>query len=717
MHSNIHQRLFVLIIVLVIASLMSCQPDKQDPINALSGDKSYTQDYTKWSDYLGGPDRNHYTTLSQISPDNIAQLEITWTYEAPDSGQMQMNAIIVDSILYGISAGLKVFALHAATGKEIWSSGVSKKEWHSISRGLSYWTDGTQKRILYTAGSFLHAVDALTGQSITSFGKNGKVDLHTGLPDIAQEKFIISSTPGTIYKDLIIMPLRLSEGADAAPGDIRAFDVRTGALMWTFHTIPYPDEDGYKTWENKDAYKNIDIGAANNWAGMAVDIQKGILFVPTGSASPDFYGGNRKGSNLYSDCLLALNADTGEKLWHFQFTHHDIWDRDPPAPPNLIKVQRDGRSIEAVAQITKQGFVFVFDRLTGNPLFDIEERAVPTSRLEGEEAWPTQPAPTLPLPFARQSYELTADDISPYAPNKEELASILVAADKRWYAPPDTSPVFLLPGYDGGAEWGGAGADPDKGIIYINSNEMGWILQMEDQKNLQSMSPSKVLYMTYCASCHKEDMSGIPVSGFPSLQDIDQKLSKKAIFDIITHGKGMMTGHPYLTVDQRNLIVDFVTGEEKKEITDEGTASNILPYRHNGYKKFLDSNGLPGISPPWGTLNAIDLNTGQYLWKIPLGNTESLKNMTEEPTGTESYGGPIVTSNGLLIQAGTKDGYIRAFDRKNGKTLWEQKLPAASFATPSTYEVNGKQYIVVACGGEKLGTPKGNKIIAFSLPN
>ncbi len=411
--------------------------------------------YVTWSSYLGDPGRSHYSTLSQITKENVGQLKVAWTYEAPDWGQMQMNPIVVDSILYGVTAALRVVALNAETGKEIWQFGDSVKVWHSTSRGVSYWGSGQDKRILCTRGPHLFALNALNGEPISSFGDNGKIDLRSGMPDNAKDKFVISNTPGTIFKDLIVMPLRVSEGEGAAPGDVMAFNIITGKLQWVFHTIPYPGEEGFETWEDSTAYKSPIIGAANNWAGMAVDEEAEILYVPTGSAAPDFYGGVRLGSNLYANSLVALNANTGERLWHFQFTHHDIWDRDPPAPPNLLTVERDGKKIPAVAQVTKQGYVFVFNRLTGEPLFDIKETPVPPSGLDGEQAWPTQPIPIKPKPYARMSQDLMAEDISPFAKNRAELLDIFNTADKRQYAPPNITPNLLLPGYDGGAEWGG----------------------------------------------------------------------------------------------------------------------------------------------------------------------------------------------------------------------------------------------------------------------
>ena len=681
--------------------------------------KAIRTDYTTWSTYLGGSDRNHYTTLSQISPENVANLEVAWSYKAPDSGQMQMNPIIIDTIIYGVTAALRAVAIHAETGKEIWKFGDSLKVWHSTSRGLAYWEKGDDKRILHSVGADLYALNALTGKPIISFGENGKIDLRSGMPEIAKDKFVISNTPGTIYENLIIMPLRLSEDVGAAPGDIMAFNVITGKLEWVFHTIPYPDEPGYETWENKDAYKNELIGAANNWAGMALDEQTGVIYIPTGSAAPDFYGGLRKGDNLYADCLLALDAKNGKLLWHFQFTHHDLWDRDAPAPPNLITITRQGKKIPAVAQVTKQGYVFLFNRKTGEPLFDIEERNVPASTLAGEKASVTQPFPVLPKPFARLSTDITIDNLSPYAENREELIAVLQSADKRIYAPPSLNPVLLLPGYDGAAEWGGAGADPEDGILYVNANEMAWIMQMELKKGIPSNLPlGESTYQKNCMVCHQKDRKGLVASGFPSLIDIKTKLNKSEVSLQISYGKNMMPGFPQIPKENKEALLRFLFDEEiKHNITAQDTTQIVdpIPYKHKGYTKFLDSNGLPAISPPWGSLHAIDLNTGSFKWSVPLGETLKLKEKGYPTTGSENYGGPVISENGLLLIAATKDGYFRAFDKHTGDILWEYALPAPAFATPSTYMVNGKQYIVLACGGEKLGTIKGNQIIAFSL--
>lgn len=677
--------------------------------------------YTEWSEYLGGPDRNHYSSLSQINRSNVQNLEVAWIYSTADSGQMQVNPIIVDGVLFGVTANVQAFALDAATGKEIWNFKDKSQKGSNTSRGVAYWRDGNDQRILHAVGAKLFALDARTGIPVESFGENGKIDLHTGLPEVAMDKYMVSNTPGTIFEDLIVMPLRLSEDSDAAPGDIRAFNVRTGKLAWTFHTIPYPGEFGYKTFP-REAYKNTFTGAANNWAGMAVDRKRGILYVPTGSAGYDFYGAKRKGSNLFSNCLIALDARTGKRIWHYQTMHHDLWDRDLPAPPNLITVTHKGKRIDAVAQVTKQGYIFVFDRVTGKPLFPIREVPTPKDALPGEFPWPTQPIPTKPAPYARQAHTLTENDISIHAPDRDSLMVKFKGYKKALFASPSKEGTVILPGFDGGAEWGGAAADPNAGIIYVNSNEMAWILTMIDApkaSDMSTLSPGEKVYQTYCVTCHGPDRKGNVKSGYPSLVDINIRKDRPAITQLVSNGKGMMPGFPMLSADEKQALVAFLVGDEKTEATSKVNASKkvYLPYRSTGYNKFLDRNGLPAISPPWGTLNAINLNTGEYLWKIPFGEVESLRAKGVPTTGIENYGGPVVTASGLLFIAATKDEKFRVFDKETGALLWETRLPAAAFATPATYQVNGKQYVVVACGGTKLGTKKGNKYVAFALPD
>ena len=671
-----------------------------------------------WPEYLGGPDRNHYSTLTHINPGNVSELKMAWEYHTLDSGQIQCNPIVKSGILYGMTATTQPFALDAATGKLRWqrkdaeaTNAAARSS--STSRGLVYWEDGKDQRILFTNGPFLYAVDAATGEPVLSFGEQGRTSLKAGLGPSAALKMVISNTPGTVYEDLIIMPMRLSEGADAALGHIQAFNIRTGKLAWVFHTLPQPGEFGYDTWP-PETYKNTDVGGANNWSGMAVDRQRGIVFVPTGSAAFDFYGGNRAGQNLFANCLLALDAKTGKRLWHFQLVHHDILDRDAPAPPNLVTVTHEGKKVDAVAQVTKQGYVFLFERETGKPLFPINETPVPASDVDGEQAWPTQPIPTKPAPYARHT--LTEKDISPLAENRQELLATLKRSRYEGaFTPLSARGSIVYPGLDGGAEWGGAAVDPD-GIMYVNSNEMGWLISLNKKMTegqLAQLSPGQRVYTTTCSPCHGAERKGNPASGFPSLVDIQKRRGRPYVGNIISHGKGMMPAFTTLSAEQKEALVAYLFGDEKPEPgqkTEPGMSraeqeKTNAPYRISGYSKFLDKNGYPAVRPPWGTLNAIDLNTGEYVWKTVLGNYPELN--TKEPTGAESYGGPVSTASGLLFMAGTKDAQFRVFDKKTGKLLWQTKLPAASFATPATYEVAGKQYIVLACGGTKLGAPSG----------
>ena len=680
-----------------------------------------------WPEYLGGPGRNHYSTLKQIKPANVARLKKTWEYHTGDSGQIQCNPIIVEGTLYGMTAATQPFALDAATGQERWKVKASaESEGASTSRGVTYWASGEDKRILYTNGPWLYALDARTGKAIPGFGQQGRTSLKAGLGETGQKKWGISNTPGTVYGDLIIMPMRLSEGADAALGYIQAFNIRTGALAWVFHTIPQPGEPGYETWP-PEAYRNTEVGGANNWAGMAVDRRRGIVYVPTGSAAFDFYGGNRAGENLFANCLLALDAQTGKRLWHFQFVHHDILDRDPPAPPNLISLRHQGKKVDAVAQITKQGYVFVFDRVTGKPLFPIAERPVPASDVPGEQAWPTQPFPLKPAPYARQVF--TEADLNPRAENLAELQDALRRSRSEGpFTPLSMQGTIIYPGLDGGAEWGGAAVDPE-GIMYVNSNEMAWLLALKTTApggRDALVSSGQSLYNTHCTSCHGAERKGNPASGFPALLDIEKNRSMAYVSNVIAKGKGMMPAFTRLSAAEQKTLVAFLFGTEKVEpgitkMKEPGLAPKKetpqVPFRISGYTKFLDKNGYPAVRPPWGTLNAIDLNTGEYRWKITYGETPELAAKGLPQTGAESYGGPVVTASGLLFIAGTKDGKVRAYDKQNGRLLWETKLPAAGFATPSTYQVNGKQYVVIACGGTKLGARKGDSYVAFALPD
>jgi quinoprotein glucose dehydrogenase len=457
---------------------------------------------------------------------------------------------------------------------------------------------------------------------------------------------------------------------------------------------------------------------------MSVDEQRGILFIPTGSAAFDFWGGNRIGQNLYANCLLALDANTGRRLWHYQFVHHDLWDRDLPAPPVLLTVEHNGRRIDAVAQTTKSGFVYVFNRETGEPLFPIEERPVPPSDLQGESAWPTQPLPVKPLPFARQLfsyYEIT--DINPVS-RRAVLDRFCKIRPHVPFAPPSTQGTIIFPGYDGGGEWGGAAADP-QGVLYVNANEMPWILTMVpiEADPHSGSANGQQLFTQICAACHGINRRGNAAQNVPSLIERTNKFNRDDIVRLLGTGRGVMPSFAFLSTSQREALADLVLGTNSitaaSSRQNEPPGDDVLggvPYTFTGYNRWLDTNGYPAVKPPWGTLNAIDLNTGEYRWKVPLGEVPTLTAQGIPPTGVENYGGPVVTAGGLVFIAAAKDEMFRAFDQNTGKILWQTKLPAGGYATPATYLVRGRQFIVIACGGGKMGTSSGDAYVAFSLP-
>ncbi|HUR11551.1 MAG TPA: PQQ-binding-like beta-propeller repeat protein [Flavitalea sp.] len=709
--------------------------------------------YSGWSAYAGSKDGIRYSSNDQINTDNVSRLQLAWTYSSNDKdtgnrSQNQCNPIMIDGILYGTSPRLKLFALDAATGELKWlfdpaeEDTASKKDpfaFFKVSRGVMYWQneDGTDKRILYSVANRTYAINSINGKPVRSFGTNGFIDLAENLDTEPESinSFIAASTPGVIYKDLFIMGHRVAESADAMPGHIRAFDVRTGKRQWIFHTIPHPGEFGYDTWPDKEAWKKL--GGANNWAGMSLDEKRGIVYVPTGSVSGDFYGGMRKGQNLFGNSLLALDAATGKYLWHFQTVHHDLWDRDLPANPNLVTLHHNGSKIDAVAQITKHGYIFLFDRSNGKPIFPIEEKPVPPSDLPGEEAWPTQPIPSLPEPFARQKF--SPEEVSDVTP--EIRAALMEKYNKVKYgelfSPPSKLSSWIFPGYDGGGEWGGAAVDPESGILYVNSTELPWVLTMVDvpgkSSDLSLNGIGKSVYDRYCMSCHGQELKGNGAS-YPSLLNLEKKYTESQVHKIIESGKNMMPGFKQIPATEKDAVTAFLmkrsitepgkkkgSGELPKEPVSENTGKKSIldevPYTMTGYNRFYDTDANPGIKPPWGTLNAVDLNTGKLLWKVPLGELEALTKKGIPPTGTECYGGPLVTKGGLVFIAASKDGMIRAFDKKNGKVLWKAKLPVPGYATPATYSIDGRQYVVIACGGGKIGSKSGDQYLAFALPD
>ncbi len=661
-----------------------------------------------WPVYGGNGENTHYTTLDQISPKNVADLEVAWTFDTGDSfpgSEMQTNPVIIDGIMYATTPRLQVLALDAASGKELWrfdptDGAVSSSRFRH--RGIVV----TQDRVIFNYRSRLYALDRLTGEPIMSFGKDGWVDLREGLGRPVEGLSVSASSPGVVFEDLLIIGSSVPESLPSAPGDIRAFDVNTGALRWSFHTIPHPGEFGYETWP-PGAWKVA--GGANAWSGLTVDVENAMVFGATGSASYDFYGANRVGDNLFANTVLALDARTGERVWHFQGLRHDLWDRDFPAPPVLVTVQRDGREVQAVAQVSKTGHVFVFDRLSGEPLFPIEERPMPGGGMGGEQMAASQPFPVLPPPFARQ--RLTAADLTTRTPeaNAAALKTFEAYSTADPFSAPDTSGTIIYPGVDGGAEWGGPAFDPETGLLYVNSNEMGWLLKLVPQSDESA-------YAANCASCHGADRAGTGAA--PSLLGIVQRTSREHVTSAIREGTGTMPA--FAVVIGRRATEDLVNYLETgidASAAKVGKTPFDLPYRTALFDIFLDHEGYPGVKAPWGTLNAIDLNEGSIRWTIPFGEYPELTAQGIRDTGTDNYGGAIVTRNGLLIIAATTyDRKIRAFDKLSGELLWQADLPFSGNATPSTYVVDGRQYIVIAAGGGKNGAPSGGTYVAFALP-
>ncbi|RMF41677.1 MAG: pyrroloquinoline quinone-dependent dehydrogenase [Planctomycetota bacterium] len=585
-----------------------------------------------------------YSPLDQINLENVSRLELAWEYKTGElaAGQariMECTPLMVDGLLYVTSGKLKVIALDAATGTEVWRFDPMLPELRQsnyplasggVNRGVAYWTDGQpdgQRRILHgTADGRLFSLDARTGQLDPRFGRGGVKDLREDLEmDLSRMPYGPTSAPA-IVGDVVVVGFSCGEGpGPAAPGDIRGFDVRTGRQVWRFHTVPRPGEYGNETWHG-DSWQGR--GAANAWGGFSVDERRGWVFAGLGSAAFDFYGGDRPGENLFANCTIALDGRTGERIWHFQTLHHDLWDHDLPVYPNLVTVVHEGKRIEAAAQVTKTGFVFLFDRRTGRPLFDVREVPAPPSTVPGEAAWPTQPVPVKPPPFAEQTFTLEkVTDIGP-----ENRAAVLERLEHLRYGqpflPPSEEGTVVTPGFHGGATWSGASFDPTSGWLFVNSNNVPNVLTLVRQP--------------------------------------------------------------------------------------DGSAA---PYRITGYHKFLDHEGYPAIRPPWGVVSAIDLNRGEIVWQVPLGEYPELTARGIPPTGTENFGGTIVTAGGLVFVGGSRDAKFHALDKRTGRLVWEYPLPAGGYATPCTYAVAGRQFVVIpASGGGKLGTPTADSIMAFALP-
>jgi quinoprotein glucose dehydrogenase len=663
-----------------------------------------------WPVYNGVGGR-HYSSLAQINRENVKHLQVAWTFDAGDaypSSEMECNPIVVHGVLYATTPKVNVVALDAVTGKLLWRFDPNKGI-HIVgklrSRGVTYWSDGRDERIFTAAHQYVYALDAKTGEPVKSFGDSGRIDLRDHLGR-EPKMWATMTSPG------IVIGSSLGEVLPTPPGDIRAYDVRTGKLRWSFHTIPYPGEFGYNTWP-KDAWKYS--GAANDWVGFSLDTKRGLLFASTGSAASDFYGANRVGDDLFANSIIALNAETGKRVWHFQTVRHDIWDRDLPDPATLVTVNHNGHLVDAVAQTTKSGYVFLFDRDTGAPLFPIEYRKFPKSDLDGEVTAETQPIPLIPPPFARQ--KLTADMLTERTPqaHEEALARFRKVRSDGQFIPGSRQGTIIFPGFDGGAEWGGAAFDPETHRLYVNANEMAWILRMLEQKPAAKTASGKGIYLRECSACHKANRQGSPPE-FPSLVGLSDRYPEGDVSSLISQGAGRMPSFARLGSDQIHAVVNYIYRGKDTSAKSSGPSPYDMKYVSDGYNRFLDADGYPAIQPPWGTLTAINLDTGKIDWKIPLGEYPELaaKGMTK--TGSENYGGPVVTAGGLVFIAATSfDKKFRVFDKDTGKLLWETTLPAAGNATPATYEINGRQFVVIAAGGGKSKDPSAATIVAYAL--
>lgn len=695
-----------------------------------------------WSTYKADAASSSYSPLTQIDISNVGTLKHAWTFNPNDArsgarfGNAECNPIVIDNVMYATSARHRLYAIDAATGGQRWAyDPFNGGEGGGIYRGVAYWEDGDDRRILYTAGDNLFAQDAATGKLITDFGDGGKVSMNVGMRGDPSAISVIPTSPGIVYKDLLILGTEVSELFGAEPGYIRAYNIRSGKLEWTFHTIPHPGEPGYETWP-PDAWKYA--GGVNCWGGMSLDHDRGLVFVPLGSPAYDFYGADRIGANLYGNSIVALDAATGSHVWHFQTVHHDLWDYDLPAPPNLVTIERDGRMIDAVAQTTKTGFLFVLDRETGAPLFPVEERNVPASRVPGEEAWPTQPFPLKPRPYARQF--MTKDDLTDFSPGSYDtlLKKFNSMRYEGLFTPPDVKGTLMLPGTRGGSNWGGGAFDPKTNIFYVKSSdspEIDHIEKVEPETMASTTSiynQGKAIYLKHCASCHGRDRNGDePV--YPALRDLQKKTTREAALAKIMHGSGRMPSFSSIMQGKEEAILAYLfeardarpaRGEaDLFEIHNNQLATGAAPGMKDTSSLYLnmtpfshwyDPNGKPSIKPPWGSLSAINLNTGEYEWQIPIGNIPELQKPGEPDTGMEGYGGPIVTAGGLVFIGGTRDKKFRAYDKATGKLLWETQLPGVANATPCTYMANGKQFVAVSISGYSEN-PAGC-IMAWSLP-
>ncbi|HEV7403751.1 MAG TPA: PQQ-binding-like beta-propeller repeat protein [Chthoniobacteraceae bacterium] len=654
------------------------------------------ESYRTWERSLGGPTSNRFSALTQIDRTNVAKLKVAWTYHSGDgTGNIQCNPIIVDGVMYAPTAGGHIVAVDGATGRELWRylpERLAKRlEDTPARRGLLYWrgAEGAPARLIFTMGDFIYALDPKTGQPLASFGKDGRTPLPMG-----------GTVAGAVWQHVLVVP--------GYRGDVFGYDVVTGEMKWRFHTIPQAGEYGAETWSHRSE-------GANCWGGMALDEGRGIAYVSTGSPKPNFIGPDHKGDNLFANCVIALKAETGERLWHFQEIRHDIWDLDIPAPPNLVTVLRDGKRVDAVAQVTKIGNTLLLDRVTGEPLFPFRLRRAPASTLIGEQAAPYQPDVELPEPFARQ--EFTREQITQRTPEAHAaVEQFLSHSNTGWFFPFAEAKATAFYGLHGGAEWTGAAFDPASRRLYISANTILWnvtVFRDDDPAPLKPPTVGEQTYLASCAPCHGPDRIGVGMA--PPLRGLRHRMTDDQVKALLTTGKNAMPPQPQFATEAGKPLLDFLFVKDRPSPPIDPNAKP--KYSFGGYVKVNDPEGYPGATPPWGTLNCLDLDTGKLVWKVPLGEYPELTAKGVPKTGQENFGGAMVTAGGLVFCSGTRDRKIRAFAAKDGAEMWSADLPLHGTCAPASYEARGRQFIVLpATGGGKLGGPSGDSWVAFALP-